>query len=308
MPLHPQVEALMNQMAALGAPPIHEQSVADARASINAMTALGRPGIAVASVRDITIPVAGASIGARVYKPEGAGPHPVVVFFHGGGFAVGDLDSHDDVARAIARDAAAVVVAVDYRLAPEHPFPAAPNDCIAATRWIAAHAADFDGDARRLAVCGDSAGGNLSAVVAQQARDAGGPAIAFAALIYPATDITDDGGSMKENATGYFLDDAAIQWFMNHYIAESQMTDPLASPALHPNLAGLPPTFITTCEFDPLRDQGEAYGAALRAAGVPVEVKRYDGMIHGVANMTGAIDGGREMVDDVADRLRRALH
>jgi acetyl esterase len=147
----------------------------------------------------------------------------------------------------------------------------------------------------------------------ERGRDAdgarpGGPAISFAALIYPGVDLTDDGGSMKENAKGYMLEDESITWFMNHYIAEHQLTDPLASPALHASLAGLPPTFITTCEFDPLRDQGEAYGAALRAAGVPAEVKRYDGMIHGVANMSGVIDGGREMVTDVADRLRAALH
>jgi acetyl esterase len=308
MGLQPQVEALLNELAAAGAPPIHQLSVSEARANTANLTALAGEQVAVGSVQEITIPVEGADIAARVYVPDGDGPHPIVVFFHGGGWVVCDLDTHDHVARAIARDAAALVVSVDYRMGPESRFPTAPHDCFTATRWIAEHAAELGGDASRLAVCGDSAGGNLSVVVTQMARDAGGPDISFAALIYPAVDMTAEGGSLDENAKGYFLELESMEWFMGHYIRDDERADPLASPALHPNLADLPPCFITTCEFDPLRDQGEAYGAALRANGVAAENKRYDGLIHGAVNMTGVLDGGRNMVSDVAARLRAALH
>lgn len=306
MPLHPQVEGLLKEMGA--APPISSMTVADARALGSGMAALAGESIPVADVRDISIPVDGGTIGARVYTPEGAGPHPVVLFFHGGGWVICDLDTHDNIARAITRDAAAVVVAVDYRMGPEFRFPTAPDDCYAATRWVVHHGAELHVDQARLAVCGDSAGGNLSAVVTQMARDAGGPAIAFAALIYPGTDMTASDGSIVENAKGYFLEHDDMEWFMGHYLTDDERYHPKASPGLNPNLAGLPPCFITTCEFDPLRDQGEAYGAALRAAGVAAENKRYDGLIHGVCNMTGVVDGGREMVADVSARLRAALH
>jgi len=307
MPLHPQVEALLKETAS--APPFASMSVPEARAMVGMMAALAGEQVPVGAVRDITIPVEGTSIAARVYTPEGSGPFHVVVFMHGGGFVIGDLDSHDNMARTICRDAAAVVVALDYRMGPEHPFPAAPEDCYAATVWVAAHAAELGADASKLALCGDSAGGNLSAVVSQLARDRGGPAIRFAALIYPAVDMTANGGSMEENAKGYFLEQADIDWFMDKYLpADADQTDPRASPALHPNLAGLPACFITTCEFDPLRDQAEAYAAALQANGVTATVKRYDGLIHGAASMTGVLDGGREMLADVADRIRVALH
>ncbi len=310
MPLDAQVEGLLKAMAEQGAPPLHTLSVADARAmaASEPMLQLAGEPIEVGSVSDITIPVDGAEIAARVYTPESTGPHPVVMFFHGGGWVICNLDTHDNVCRPICRDADAIVVSVDYRMAPEHRFPTAANDCFAATRWVADNAASLGGDAHRLAVCGDSAGGNLSAVVSQMARDAGGPEISFAALIYPAVDMTDHGGSMIENATGYFLEMATMEWFTNHYVSPDDYSNPLASPLLNPNLAGLPPCFIATCEYDPLRDQGEAYGAALRANGVAAENKRYDGLIHAAVNMTGVLDGGRALVADVSARLRDALH
>lgn len=309
MPLDPQVEGLLTQMAALGNPPIHELTVAEARMMSEGMVALAGEPIAVGSVRDITIPVDGAQIAARVYTPEGAtGPHPAVVFFHGGGWVICSLDTHDNVARAICRDADAVVVSVDYRMAPEHRYPTAVHDSFAATKWVADHAAELDIDASRLALCGDSAGGNISAVVSQMARDAGGPAIAYTALIYPAVDMTGKGGSLDENASGYFLETDGMDWFMNHYLTEAEKSEVLASPLLHSDLSRLPDCFIATCEYDPLRDQGEAYGEALKANGVHVESKRYDGLIHGAANMTGVLDGGRQLVSDVAAHLRKALH
>ena len=310
MPLDAQVEVLLKDLAALGAPPIYQLSVAEARAMADSepMLALGGARIEVGSVQDAKIPVDGAEIEARIYTPEGSGSHPVVVFFHGGGWVICSLDTHDNLARAICRDADAIVVSVAYRMAPEHRFPTAAHDCFAATRWVAGNAASFGGDSSRLAVCGDSAGGNLSAVVSQMARDAGGPALKFAALIYPAVDMTAEGGSMVENATGYFLEREAMEWYMNHYVSPRERSHPMASPLLNSDLSGLPPCFIATCEYDPLRDEGEAYGAALRASGVEVESKRYDGLIHAAANMTGVLDGGRALVADVAARLRAALH
>jgi acetyl esterase len=308
MPLDPQVEGLLKEMEAAGGPPIHQLSVDEARAVAEQMTALAGDPIEVGSVRDITIPVDGGEIGARVYTPEGDGPHPAVVFFHGGGWVICSLDTHDNVARAICRDADAVVVSVDYRMAPEHRFPTAAHDCFAATEWVAENAASLDVDASRLALCGDSAGGNLSAVVSQMARDAGGPAVTYTALIYPAVDMTRKGGSLDENASGYFLETDGMQWFMNHYLTDAEKTDTKASPLLHSSLAGLPDCFVATCEYDPLRDEGEAYADALRANGVHVDSKRYDGLIHGAANMTGVLEGGRQLVADVAQHLRTALH
>jgi acetyl esterase len=309
MPLDPQVDALLTQIAEAGAPPISAQTVEEARAMAGSFVAMAGEPVPVGDVRDIQIPVGDAAVPARVYTPEGAGPHPVVMFFHGGGFVICGLDTHDNIARNICRGADAVVVSVDYRMAPEFPFPTAPKDCFAATQWVAAHAAEFGADASRLAVAGDSAGGNLSAVVSQMARDAGGPAIRYAALIYPATDINATGGSMEENGKGYFLERADIDWFIGHYIPNDvDRDDPMASPARHPNLAALPPCFIATCEFDPLADQGEDYGELLRANGVSVETKRYPGLIHGAASMAGIVDGGQQILDDVADHLRRALH
>lgn len=308
MLLDPQVEILLQTMAAEGRPPIHTLTVADARAAAEEMTLLAGETVAVGSVRDITIPVDGGEVGARVYTPHGDGVHPAVVFFHGGGWVICSLDTHDNIARAICRDADAVVVSVDYRMAPEYRFPTAAHDCFAATEWVAAHASSLDVDASRLAVCGDSAGGNLSAVVTQMARDAGGPAITYAALIYPAVDMSRKGGSLDENSAGYFLETAGMEWFMGHYLTDAERSEPLASPLLHENLSGLPDTFIATCEFDPLRDEGEAYGDALRANGAHVESKRYDGLIHGAANMTGVLDAGRQLVADTAAHLRAALH
>ena len=240
MPLDGQVAELLAQIAALGKPPISQQSVEEARAGAEDMVMLAGEPIPVGSVRDITIPVDGTTIGARVYTPEGDGPHPIVMFFHGGGWVICSLDTHDNIARTICRDADALVVSVDYRMAPEFRFPTAPYDCFAATRWVADNAASLGGDAGRLAVCGDSAGGNLSAVVSQMARDSGGPTVTFAALIYPGVDMTAHDGSMIENSKGYFLELDDMNWFMNHYLSEQDWTNPLASPMLHENLADLP--------------------------------------------------------------------
>ena len=308
MPLDPQVATLLQQLEALGAPKLPTLSHAEARIASEQMVLLAGEPIPVGSVRDVAIPVEDAEIGARVYTPDGDGPHPVVVLFHGGGWVICSLETHDNLARSICRDADAVVVSVDYRMAPEHRFPTAAHDCFAATKWVAEHASSLGADASRLAVCGDSAGGSLSAVVTQMARDRGGPAISYAALIYPSVDMTANGGSLDENATGYYLETDHMEWFMNHYLTMAERSDALASPLLNENLANLPPCFIATCEYDPLRDEGEAYADALRAQGGRVASKRYDGLIHAAATLAGVLDAGRQLVADVSAHLHAALH
>jgi acetyl esterase len=241
-----------------------------------------------------------------VYRPEGEGPFPTVVFFHGGGWVIGDLDTHDNMARNVCRGARAVVIAVDYRLAPEHPFPAAAEDCVAAARWVAAHTAELGGD-DRLAVAGDSAGGNLAAVAAQALHADGTPLVAQF-LIYPAVDAEGEYPSRVENAKGYFLEQPTMDWFYGHYAgAWDDAKDPRLSP-LHADLSGLPPAVIVTAEFDPLRDEGEAYGAALEKAGVSADVRRYDGMIHGFFDMGTISPAAQAAVDASCARFGELLH
>lgn len=304
---HPQVQGLLDALAAQGQPPFSSMTPPQAREAFALVAGLSGERVEVDEVREESVPVDGGTIPVRVYRPAGAGPLPVVLFVHGGGWVIGDLDTYDSVPRRLCRDSGAVVVSVGYRLAPEARFPTAADDCLAAARWVVEHADELGVDPERLAVCGDSAGGNLAAVLTQDVRAAGGPAVRAAALIYPATDLGAEGGSMTENATGYFLQRDDMTWFGEQYLTDpSQVSDPRASPA-RGDLAGLPPTFVATCEFDPLRDQGEAYADALRAAGVEVTARRYDGMIHGIINLTGVVDGGGELLADVAGFLRTTL-
>lgn len=237
----------------------------------------------VASVRDVSIPGADFTIAARVYTPTGGTePRPAIVFFHGGGWVIGSLNTHDKRARALANASGAVVVAVDYRLAPEHKFPCAAEDAYLAVSWVASSAAALGVDAARLAVFGDSAGANLSTVAALMARERGGPALAAQILICPVTNYAFDTQSYASNGQGYNLTTDSMRWFWGHYLrSDADGASPYASPLRASSLAGLPPAVVITAEFDPLRDEGEAYAAALSAAGVPVVTKRYDGMIHG---------------------------
>ena len=242
----------------------------------------------VAAVRNEQIPGAAGSIAVRIYNPSQEGTLlPVIVYYHGGGWVLGDLDSHDNVCRALAAGAQAVVVSVDYRLAPENPWPAAVDDAWAALEWVAANAATIGADAARIAVAGDSAGGNLAAVVALMARERGGPALRAQALFYPGVDlVTSDRPSLIDFADGPFLSSKRIEWFKDLYVPDrATRRDPHVSPLLAADHRGLPPTIVITAEFDPLRDEGEAYGEALRAAGVPVSIERYDGVIHGFVSM-----------------------
>ena len=258
--------------------------------------------IAVSLVEEAKVAGAEGSLAARVYRPATEGPHPTVAFFHGGGFVIGDLDTHDVVARAICRDADAVVVSVDYRLAPESPFPAAALDAIAAARDIQARLTDFGGS-ERLAVAGDSAGGNLSAVATQHVSG-----IAAQFLIYPATDVLGEYPSREENGEGYFLDAPTMAWFITNYAgATDDWADPLLAP-LRGELAGLPPAVVVTAEFDPLRDEGIAYAQALAAAGVEVDAVTYPGMIHGFIDMGPWSTAAQAATDDAIGRFRDLLH
>jgi acetyl esterase len=305
MPLDPQARMLIEQMAGMGLRPFDEQSVAEARESIMALAAVAGPVEPVALVADRRLPGPAGEIPVRIYTPAGRGPFPVLVYLHGGGWVIGNLDTHDGLCRLLANGAVCIVVSVDYRLAPEHPFPAAAEDAYAATRWIAEHAATIGGDARRIAVGGDSAGGNLSAVVCLMARDRGGPRLVHQLLVYPVTDVPGVTASYRENGEGYFLTGAMMRWFWRHYTgADAPRDDPYLCPLRAADLRGLPRALVITAEFDPLRDEGEAYAARLRAAGVPVALSRYPGMIHGFFGMTGLLDRARDAVGEATAALR----
>jgi acetyl esterase len=308
MPLDPAAKAMMDQMKAAGMPEIDTLPPVQLRQVTTQMfRAQGGTPEPVHQVEDRRIPGPAGEIPVRIYKPAASGPLPVLVFFHGGGFVIGDLDSHDAACRALTNQAGCITAAIDYRLAPEHKYPAAVDDCYAAAKWVSDHAHELGGDPARLAVGGDSAGGNLSAVVSLMARDRGGPKIAFQLLVYPATDMACNTYSHK-TFTDYFLTDRSIRYFLGHYLrGEADRKDPAASPALAASHKGLPPALIITAEFDPLRDEGEAYGEILRKAGVPVTVTRYDGMIHGFFTMGLVLRQGREAISQAAGALRTAL-
>ena len=307
MPLDPQAKALLDTL-----PPMPDFSTLDlalVRAGMEqGPFGVGDPPPALPRVEDRTIPGPAGELRARVYTPEGKGPFPGLVFFHGGGFVLCSLDSHDGQCRSLAHGAGCVVVSVDYRLAPEHKFPAAPEDCYAATRWVAEHAADFDVDPTRLAIGGDSAGGNLTAVTALLARDRGGPTLRFQLLVYPVTDCAFETASYRDNAEGYFLTKSMMRWFWDHYLSDpAHAEDPYASPLRAKDLSGLPPGLCITAEFDPLRDEGESYAERLRKAGVDVVTSRYDGMFHGFFGMAGLLDQGRRAIAEASAALRAAL-
>lgn len=310
MPLDPHLAAVLQMIAGSRAKPIAEGTPEEGRAAYLALTAgslTPEQRVPVASVRDTTVPGGAGPVPARIYRPEGAGPFPTVAFFHGGGYVIGNLDTHDNMCREICRGAQAVLVSVDYRLAPEHPFPAGIEDAVAAARWVVAHAQELGGNGV-VAVAGDSAGGNFSAVVAQQLRDAGIP-LAAQFLIYPAVDHAAAAyPSAKQNAKGYFLEVETMAWFFHHYAGHVADTlDPRLAPLQAASLAGLPPAVIMTAEFDPLRDQGIAYAEALRAAGGQAELIQGAGMIHGFFDMGRWSPGAQAIITHGIERLRALL-
>ncbi|HUE29729.1 MAG TPA: alpha/beta hydrolase [Verrucomicrobiae bacterium] len=308
MPLDPEAKMLLEQLTAV-VRPFDELSVAEARAAIATLSAAAGEGEAVARVENRTVPGPRGEIPVRVYTPDGRAPFPMLVYFHGGGWVIGSLETHDGLCRHLANAAGAVVVSVDYRLAPEHPFPASGEDAYAATRWVAANAAAVGGDPKRVAVGGDSAGGNLAAVVSLMARDRGGPPLSFQLLVYPVTDAPSaNTASYRENAEGYFLTAKTMHWFWNHYCGKSPaLSDPYLCPLRARDLKRLPPALVVTAEFDPLRDEGEAYAARLRETGVPVTSKRYPGMIHGFFGMGALLTQARTATKEAASALRAAF-
>jgi acetyl esterase len=308
MPLDPQVTALLEQMNAQGLPPFEQMTVDQAREVSSNIAGLQAEPPSIASVENRAVPGPAGDIPVRIYTPTGEAPRPLLVYYHGGGWTIGTLDVADKPCRALAAATSSVVVSVDYRMGPEHKFPAAVEDCYAATRWAADHAAELGADPERLVVIGDSAGGNLAAVISLIARERGGPRIAYQVLIYPVTDYAFDTPSYEQNADGYMLTREAMRWFWGNYLSsEADGAHPHASPLRASELAGLPPALVVTCEFDPLRDEGEAYGQRLGEAGVAVKVSRYDGMIHGFFLMSGAISRNQALLDEIAAELRSAL-
>jgi acetyl esterase len=308
MALAPEIRALLDGQAASGRPPLQEQSVAQARAFHDQdAAALNGGAVAVADVADRTVPGPAGALPVRVYTPEGEAPFPIVVFFHGGGWVVGTLDSYDPLCRSLAAATPAVVVSVDYRLAPEHRWPAAVEDAYAATLWASRNAAALGGAQHRLAVAGDSAGGNLAAVVALGARDRGGPAIAFQLLVYPALDAAGDTASWRQHADGFQLTAAGMRWYWDHYLGRADGTAPDASPLRAAFLGGLPPALVVGAEHDILRDEGEAYAARLREAGVEATATRQEGMVHGFLRWRAVTPTADHALQEAAAALRSAL-
>jgi acetyl esterase len=261
----------------------------------------------VGGVSERSIAGPGGTLKLRIYRPVGPGPFPLLAFFHGSGFVLCSLDTHDGMCRNLCAGVGCVVVSVDYRLAPEHRYPAGLDDCVFATRWIAEHAAELEGDVGRLAVCGDSAGGNLAAAAALRIRDEAGPALCGQLLIYPVTDYHTPGTpSYQANAEGYGLTRDTMVWFWTHYLSDpAEAAQPYVSPLRAGNLGGLPPALVVTAEYDPLRDEGEDYARALRAAGTPCVMSRWQGMNHGFFFWVGLVDKAGEAMDESCAWLRQ---
>jgi len=308
MPLNPQAKAFLDQAAASGAPPLNAMPLEEARKALLTLF-VPEQKEAIHKVEDRKIPGSeGYPIPIRIYTPDANSPLPVLVFFHGGGWVLGNIESHDSVCRELANKASCIVVSVDYRLAPEHKFPYAPEDCYAATKWVVLNAASFGGDPSRVAVGGDSAGGNLTAAVAQMAADRGAPTLRYQLLIYPVTNYAFDTPSYRDNADGYLLTRDMMQWFWKQYLANDEDgKKAYASPMQAREVRRVAPAFVITAEFDPLRDEGEAYGERLKKEGVPVEIKRYDGAIHGFFSFGHMMEQGKHAVADAAARLKTAF-
>jgi acetyl esterase len=298
----------MEYLAGLGLPPIDKLSPAEARRQYREARAPLRPPTPyVPDVRDLKAAGNGGPIGLRLYRPA-EGVLPAFVFFHGGGWVVGDLDTHDVVCRQIALEAGAAVIAVDYRLAPEHPFPAASDDAWSATTWIAAHADDLGIDPARMAVGGDSAGGGLAAVVALMGRDSRKLRLALQVLVYPVVDLRAGSDSYSKFAEGYLLTRAAMKWYVAQYAQTPQdVNDWHASPLLAPWVHSVAPALIIAAEMDPLVDEGDTYARRLRGARVPVDYQVVPGMIHGFLPMGGKVDAANRAVATIASALRQAF-
>lgn len=302
--LDPQAQAIAAMLAQLPAPDLQTLTAAQWRAGLAAMDPLPPLPGRLAGVEDIQVRGAAGPLAARLYCPLGEGPHPLTVFFHGGGFVGCGIDTHDNICRRLAEQAGTMVASVDYRLAPEHPFPAAADDAVAALRWLHANAQRIGADPARIAVAGDSAGANLAAGAALDA----GLALRHQLLLYPVVDAGCDTASHVALAQAPMLSAAMMRWYWRQYLPREQdARDPRASLLLRPALGAAPPATIITAECDPLRDEGEAYALALGRAGVPVNLRRWPGVFHGFASLLGPLDAARRALDDAASQLRLAF-
>jgi acetyl esterase len=308
MSLHPQVSEFLQQFAALGLKPIEQSTPSEFRQMLRAMLWAAGDVEHVAVVEDRTAPGPAGPIPLRIYRPLPAGTLPALIYYHGGGWVGGDLDTHDALCRAVANAAQCAVIAVDYRLAPEHKYPAAADDAYAAAGWAREHAAELQIDGRRIAVGGDSAGGNLAAAISLMARDRHEPIPCLQVLLYPIVDYDLTTASYKEFAEGYTLSRAAMQWFWRHYLPhDGDARQPYAAPLQSTDLRGLPPALVLTAEYDVLRDEGEKYAERLLAAGVPTELTNYHGMIHGFISRPKLFDSARAAIAQIAAALKRAF-
>jgi acetyl esterase len=309
MPLDPQMQAVLAKFYATGKFPIPLQSAEAARRAQLSARASGIVPEEVGSVEDRTIPGPGGAIPVRVYRPTGTGPFPILLYLHGGGWVLGDLDGYDAWCRHLTNRVGCEMVSVAYRLAPEHPFPAALSDADAALQWVATQAVHLQGDPARIAVGGDSAGGNLSAVLAQLARDGSRPALCFQLLLCPVTDHPDRGtDSYREYATGYGMTSEECAWFFSQYLPpETARDNALAFPLQARDLSGLAPALVVTAEYDVVRDDGELYAARLQEAGVQTTLARYDGMIHNFHFSYEEVDRARDAVDLIVEHLKAAF-
>jgi acetyl esterase len=304
MSLDPQVQAFLEKLAAAGAEPPERLPLAEARRQMEESTdALGKAP-PVRHVADLRVPGPAGELAVRIYRNSGEAHAPGVVYFHGGGWVIGSIHTHDKLCRELAVGSGAVVASVDYRLAPEHKYPAAAEDAYAATCWVASNAAEFGIDPSKVVVAGDSAGGNLAAVVCLMARDRRAPRLAKQVLIYPITDYNFETPSYRENGAGYYLTGDSMRWFWREYLARPEDgVRPYASPLRAAELSGLPPTLVLTAEFDPLRDEGEAYARRLTEAGVLCELIRGSGLIHGFLRRTAFFDAARPLLRQICHAI-----
>ncbi|MGZ8764114.1 MAG: alpha/beta hydrolase [Acidimicrobiia bacterium] len=306
MPMDPQAQVILDLVNASGFGDISEMEPTDVRALMASLSAPST--VHVDRVENRTIPGPAGEIPVRIYGPAAETPLPVLVWYHGGGWVIGSLETHDGICRELVDAAGCIVVSVDYRLAPEHRFPAGLDDAYAAACWVSDHASEIGADPSRVAVGGDSAGGHLAAVTAMLARDRGAPPLVFQLLVYPALEYEFERPSMIENAAGYMLTTEGMRWFYRHTLNDaSEGDDPRVSPIRAESLTGLPPAFVITAEFDPLRDQGIAYAEELEAAGVSVTCMTYDGVFHGFFNMQAMLDEAKVAVGDAVVALRDAF-
>jgi acetyl esterase len=307
--LDPQIAMLLERVNA--APPLSGGTPEEGREAIRTLNGLAAslaPRTEVGSVEDREVPGGAGPIGARIYRPAGEGPHPTLLFLHGGGFVIGDLEAYDPQCRLLCARVGAVVLSADYRLAPEAPFPAGVEDALAAMEWVAEHVDELGGDPGRIAIGGDSAGGNLSAVTAQAWRGRE-PGLAAQLLLYPATDMLNERPSIEENGEGLLLTRDDMEWFHGHYLGgdEALRSDVRASPGLAEDLSGLPPAIVATAQYDPLRDDGDAYAEALEEAGVRVIHRRFDGLVHGFFALSTLSEAARSASEQVCADLRELL-